>query len=197
MELIKNVSDFYTSVEKALHEIDENWLNYKGLIVVGSHFPSSVEEKLQKIKEAREQNIPFLGICFGMQLMAIEFARNVLNMEKANSEEIDANADLIYKLPELRVGIKPVTWSGGQTYESHWHNYAFNQKYHEVFSNYFDISYTENVAEIIKLRSHPFFTGVQFHPEYQSSKDKPHLLLSQFLEICRNGNVAGAQPSAN
>ena len=71
MEILKNNNDFFTSVHKALSEIDENWDDYPGLIIVGTHAPVDVEEKLKAIQEVRERGIPILGICFGMQLLLI------------------------------------------------------------------------------------------------------------------------------
>ncbi|MEK6829248.1 MAG: gamma-glutamyl-gamma-aminobutyrate hydrolase family protein [Nanoarchaeota archaeon] len=187
MEVLITENDFFTNVERALNEIDENWKTYHGLIITGSHVPSEVEKKLEAIKRARENNVPFLGICFGMQLAVIEYARNVMNVHNANTQEItmDTNYPVVHKLPELRVGIYPVNSWWGQSMESHWHNYSFNRAYHKYFEGDWDISYTGEIAEIMKLRKHPFFMGVQFHAEYQSSQEKPHPILFEFLRICK------------
>lgn len=186
MEIIKGENDFHTSVEKALDEIDQKWREYPGLIVCGSHMPTDVDKKIAAIKKARENGTPFLGICFGMQLAAIEHSRNVGGVKVASTEEISGDTnDVINKLPKLRVGMYSVdSWWATQG-ESHWHHYALNTQYKEHFNHFFDISWSDGIAEIMRLKDHRFFVGVQFHPEYQSSKDKPHPLLVQFLNVCR------------
>ena len=182
MDISTNETDFYTSVLKSLNEIDQNFRNYKGLIVVGSHTPLNVEDKMVELKNARENNIPTLGICMGMQLMAIEYARNVMDVPTATSEEISNDGVLVVRrLPKLRVGIYPVTWEGETKQESHWHNYAIRTDY---LKDNFDISHTEDIPEVIKLKDHLFYVGVQFHPEYQSSREKPHPLLKEFVKVC-------------
>lgn len=183
MELI---GDFNTSVEKALTEIDSNWKEYNGILVCGTHNPKNIENTILKIKEARENKIPFLGICMGFELMLVEWVRN-LGFPFANSEEIDSNAipKVISQLPEVRVGIRSVYWRGKETKESHWHNYAFARKQTDRFEKDWELSFTDGILEIAKLRNNPFFMGTQFHPEYQSSKDNPHWILKEFLIICK------------
>ena len=80
-------NSFQTSVKKALDEIDINWPRYRGLIICGTHRPKNVEFLINKIKKTRETGLPFLGICFGHQLAAVEYARNVLGAINATSEE--------------------------------------------------------------------------------------------------------------
>lgn len=186
MIILKTESDFYTSVLKALKEIDPRFEDYIGLIITGSHSPAHVEDNLRKIEWARKNNIPTLGICMGMQLMAIEYARSI-GMVEANSMEIDpeTSTPIIKKMPTLRVGIKEVIWGGGRRMESHWHNYCFNRDYIDPFLSDWIISFTEDVVEVMELRRHPFFVGIQFHPEYQSSKSNPHPLLKQFIKACK------------
>ncbi len=188
MQILKTKDDFYTSVERALDEIDGDWRKYKGLIVVGSHFPSEIDEKLLAIKEAREKNIPFLGICLGMQLAIIEFARNVLNQKTATSQEIGKGKYFIKKLKELRVGIKKVQTNYGDLFESHWHNYAVNNDFVGELSDG-GVSFTgwseDGIAEEFELKGHKHFKGVQYHPEYQSLEDSPHRILKDFIKACR------------
>lgn len=185
MLVFKTEKDFYTSVIKSLEELDPRWESYKkGIIIVGSHEPEDIDRKLEIIQHAREDKRPLLGICMGMQLMCIEYARNVLNYQNANSTEIDANTlyPIITKLPELRVGIRLVE----NRFESHWHNYAFNNLYKSYFEKEWNLIFTENILEKIILKDHPFFVGVQYHPEYQNSEKKPHPLLREFINKCRN-----------
>ena len=175
------IGDFSTSVKKALSEIDSNWESYNGLVVCGTHNFQEVEKQIASIKDARENNIPFLGICAGFELMLIEWMRH-LGHSQANSAEIDTNASpkVIVRLPEIRVGIRPVYWRGKESMESHWHNYAFARKHKEYFEDW-ELSFTDGILEVAKLREHRFFLGTQFHPEYQSSKENPHPILNEFL----------------
>lgn len=170
---MKVLNDFTTSVYKALDEIDPNFFQLDGLIICGTHSPHDVETLINEIKKARENGTPFLGICFGHQLAAIEYARNVLGIKDATSEEFSKEGTfVVYKLPQLKVGLhdtfglyslymgRPI---GAQTY---WNNY-------EVLPNF----------ESMWKKADNFIT-CQFHPEYQSSKDNPHPLLVKFLELC-------------
>src|SRR3990167_5651834 len=153
MELL---NDFTVSVEKALEEINSNWRNYDGLIIAGTHSPHDVEMMIDKIREARETGRPFLGICFGHQLAAIEYARNVLGIKDATIEEFGQGTFVVKKLPELNVGLK----NG----ESYWNNYEVDLPGWEKLKN---------------------FITVQFHPEYQSSKQRPHPILKEFLKCSK------------
>lgn len=192
MEIIGSDGDFITSVRKALTEIEPDWEDYQGMIAIGSHAPRDVEEKLTRIRYAREKNIPFLGICMGLQFAVIEVARNVWNIPDATTEEIGAGTHVVKKLPALRVGALPVWWGGGvMTIESHWHHYAVSNQYiPQLQVSGFDVQSSQDVIEIIKLKGHPFFIAVQFHPEYQSSKVNPHDLLKAFLAASKHATVA-------
>lgn len=198
LQIIKEKNDFFTNVERSFDEIDSGWRTYDGMVIVGTHNPDKIPEKLQIIRVARESKIPFLGICMGMQLMAIEFAKNVLGIEAAGSQEIQpalANA-VVVKMPELRVGIFPVDYDGKSYNESFWHNYKLDENFAKLFEQHFKVAYSPfdlrsggKVPAILKLKDHPFFCGTQFHPEYQSSKDKPHPILVEFLKACKkSGN---------
>lgn len=153
MELL---SDFQTSVRKAFDEIDPNWESYPGIVVCGTHQPGEVEFLLERIQEARETGTPYLGICYGHQLAAIEYARNVLKIKDATSEEFGIGTFVVKKLPGLNVGLKDG--------ESYWNNY-------EV-----DLPLWEKPEHFITTQS---------HPEYQSSIDKPHPLLVKFINLCK------------
>lgn len=184
MDFVSGPEDFSTSPSKALSEIDKDWKKLPGLIVFGSHAQHDVGEKLEMLREAREKKIPTLGICFGLHLQAVEWARNVLNLPDANSTEIKRMcADpVVVKLPELRVGIHKAEGR----YESFWHNYRVNPVYYPQFYKEWNLSTTGDMLDSMTLKGHPHYTGVQYHPEYGSSKDKPHPVLKRFLDVCRN-----------
>lgn len=177
-------NDFSTSVKKAFDEIDSEWERYNGIVICGTHAPKNWEAQVDVLQEARCNNVPTLGICFGMQLMAVEYARNVLGVTNAVSAEFTTEHDgrgkrVIKKLRELNVGLK----NG----ESYWNNY-------EVDTDYFKKKPRVDVSkDIFLLKAHPHYVGVQYHPEYQSSKDKPHPILIHFLEVCKNGNAVWHQ----
>ena len=150
------LSDFTTSVKRALGEINPDYEQLDGLVICGSHTPilSDVEGLLEKIRDARENGRPFLGICYGHQLCAIEYARNVLGIKKATSEEFGKGTFVVKKRKEMKVGLHEG--------ESYWSNY-------------------ETVIDWTNPRH---FVTASFHPEYQSRLGKPHPLLAQFLNLC-------------
>ena len=164
------LGDFVTSVKKAFDEIDSKWESYGGLVICGTHAPrvEEVEKMIQRIEQARKSGIPFLGICHGHQLAAIEYARNVLLIKDATSEEYGHGTFVVKKRSDLKVGLHEG--------ESYWNNY-------EVVLEGWD--------------KPKFFFTTQSHPEYQSSIDLPHPLLVNFLNLCRNykytGNAVGPQ----
>jgi len=153
------LNDYITTVEKAFDEICPNWRDYEGLIICGTHSPKDVENQINIIQSARESGTPALGICFGYQLMAIEYARNVLGIKDATSEEFGKGTFIVKKLPYLNVGLKE-----GETY---WNNYSVDPEF------------------IKKWEMPKNFIGVQSHPEYQSSKDRPHPTLVKFIDILK------------
>lgn len=190
MIITKTSTDFSTSVEKALAEIDPHFQSYEGIIVTGSHAPQEVEEKISLIRKARHEGIPFLGICMGMQLAAIEWVRDIAKLERANSTEIDKDTPnpVVVRMSERHTGIRPVSWfDGTTTYESHWHQYALNPYYLRYFpQELWDVSLGGHAVEMLRYKPHPFFWTVQFHPEYQNATDKPHKLLVEFLKSAKS-----------
>jgi CTP synthase len=183
-----------------------------GILVAPGFGIRGTEGKINAIKYARENNIPFFGICLGMQMAAIEFARNVLNLEDAHSTEMNRKTTnpVIY-IMEVQKYIKQM---GGtmrlgaydcalkedslafQSYgstiisERHRHRYEFNSKYTKQFeANGFiptGINPTTGLVEILELQNHPWFLGVQFHPELKSTILNPHPLFVSFIRAARN-----------
>lgn len=180
MKVHKGPNDFHTSVERALEDINKDWhTTYHGDIIVGSHAPSDIDVKLEVIRQARENGTPLLGICLGMQLMVMEFAKNVLGIEDATLAEIsEEGTPVTYKLPELHIG--------QDDGESYWHNYAIKPEFAKLLDEKFFVYYLKDtdIVKEIRMENHPFFVGVQYHPEYQSTKGNPHLLLTDMFKTC-------------
>lgn len=153
------IGEFDTSVHRALKEIDPKYEEYEGLVLCGTHSPdiTEIDFLLDKIMEAREAGKPFLGICYGHQLAAVEYAINVLGISDAVSEEWEIpGTAVVKKRDNLKVG-----WFGG---ESYWNNYEVALENWQKDEN---------------------FITTQFHPEYQSSKLKPHPILIKFLKYAK------------
>jgi len=173
-----------------------------GLIVPGGFGQRGTDGKIRAIRYARENEIPFLGICYGLHLAAIEFARNVCGLSGASSTEIDpgtehpivalleAQKQIDEKGGTMRLGNYPCSLEEGslaqklyqkkEVTERHRHRYEFTPVYREILENnglFVSGEYRrENLAEILELRGHPFFIGVQFHPEFLSRPNKAHPL---------------------
>jgi CTP synthase len=180
-----------------------------GVLIPGGFGERGVEGKIKAARYAREHGIPFLGLCLGMQVATIEFARDVCGIEKANSTEFDAETpDPVISLLEeqrekihskgasMRLGTWPTKIAKGtlaekfyganDVMERHRHRYEFNMKYRDRMNEKgFVISGTSpdgTLAELIELRDHPYFIGCQYHPEFQSKPNKPHPLFRGFIE---------------
>ena len=179
-----------------------------GILVAPGFGERGIEGKIISVRYARENNIPFLGICLGMQVAVIEFARNVLNLEGAHSREMDRRTphpviDIMEsqkmvsgKGGTMRLGLYPCKIKPGskvsEVYheelinERHRHRYEFNNKYIEMFSMAgmlaTGINPNEDLVEIVELANHPWFVGVQFHPEYRSTVENPHPLFVRFVK---------------
>ena len=195
------------NVEQALADVD-------GILVPGGFGERGAEGKIVAISYARENKIPFFGICFGMQLAAIEFARNVCGIDDATSREFEAKGksrNFVIDIMEeqrsikskggtMRLGAYPCTLvSGSKTRaiygtehitERHRHRYEFNNKYRPLFQKkgmvLSGICEERDLVEIIELAQHPWFVGVQFHPEFKSRPLAPHPLFSSFVEGALN-----------
>ena len=184
--------------------------NYAGILVPGGFGERGIEGKIAAAAYARKHGVPYLGLCLGMQIATIEFARNALVLAGANSTEFDAKSPhpVIDLLPDqkkvkgkgatMRLGtwpmhLKPGT-RGHQLYganeirERHRHRYEFNQSYRErMEAAGFIISGTSpdgKLVELIELRDHPWFLACQYHPEFKSKPTAPHPLFKGFLAAC-------------
>lgn len=189
------------NVEELLNDVD-------GILVPGGFGDRGIEGKIEAIRYARESKIPFLGICLGMQLATVEFARNVLGLAGAHSAEIDPETPypIIDLLPEqkdvsdmggtLRLGVYPCRLKDGTktkeayqnedvVYERHRHRFEFNNEYREnMEKNGFIFSGTSpdgNLIETIELADHPWFIASQFHPEFKSRPTRPQQLFYGFI----------------
>ena len=182
--------------------------NSKGIIVPGGFGSRGTEGMIKAINYARTNNIPYLGLCLGMQLAVIEFARNVCNLENASSTEFnelceDPIIDLMQNQKSivnmggtLRLGNYECTLKKGslasqyynkeKIYERHRHRYEFNNKYKELLEEkglvFSGINEQANLVEIIELPSNQFFVACQFHPEFKSRPTKPHPLFDNFIK---------------
>ncbi|MES2514477.1 MAG: CTP synthase [Bacteroidota bacterium] len=186
--------------------------NLKGILVAPGFGNRGIEGKISAIKYARENNIPFFGICLGMQCAVIEFARNVLNLKDAHSREmnpatsapvidlLEAQKNISHMGGTMRLGSYPCSLVEGtlahkiynQTdiNERHRHRYEFNNEYTNLFKDagmvLSGLNPNAGLAEIVEIPSHPFFIGVQFHPEYKSTVENPHPLFVSFIEATLN-----------
>ena len=186
--------------------------NIDGLLVAPGFGNRGIEGKISAIKYVRENKIPFFGICLGMQMAVIEYSRNILGLKKANSTEMDINTEfpvidlmenqkeIINKGGTMRLGawdckIEPnsrasVIYNASEISERHRHRYELNNKYlKKLKSNGLNISGVNTktgLAEIIEIKNHPWFIGVQFHPEYKSTVLNPHPLFKSFIKACCN-----------
>ena len=195
-------------LEKDNVDLKEIFKTSRGILVPGGFGSRGIEGKIKAITYARENNIPFLGICLGMQLAVIEFARNVCKLEDASSTEfnpitknpvIDLMADqksIINMGGTLRLGNYECTLTKGtlaykdykqeKILERHRHRYEFNNKYRELLEEngmvFSGINEPSNLVEIIELPKHKHFIACQFHPEFKSRPTKAHPLFLSFVK---------------
>lgn len=190
---------------------DENYTeilqDIKGILVAPGFGERGTEGKILAARYARENNVPYLGICFGMQLAVVEFARNVLGWKDANSTEIQRTTEhpvidlmeeqkgVINKGGTMRLGAYPCVLKKGthasdayqksKVLERHRHRYEFNNNFLKSFEKYgmipSGINPDTGLVEIMEIPAHPWFVGVQFHPEYRSTATNPHPLFVDFV----------------
>jgi CTP synthase len=192
-----------------------------GILIPGGFGVRGVEGKVAAVRYARERGVPFLGICLGLQVAVVEFARNVCRLDGANSSEFDPGTPhaVIDLLPEqkdvtdmgasMRLGAQPCYVEAGtlaaRAYgeevveERHRHRWEVNPAYHEVLTAHGMVisgsSHKGRLAEIIELPDHPFFIAGQFHPELRSRPTRPHPLFLAFVGAARAAARPGMLPS--
>ena len=202
------------AVDVTSENIEELLGDVNGVLVPGGFGDRGIEGKIEAIKYARENKIPFLGICLGMQTAVIEFARNVVGYDNANSYEINPETKypVIDLMPEqkdiedlggtMRLGLYPCKLKEGSKvnecyddkliYERHRHRYEFNNEYKkQIISSGMKITGTSpdgRLVEIVELENHPWFVAVQFHPELKSRPNKPHPLFKGFIKASLGDN---------
>jgi CTP synthase len=238
-----SLKDSYISVIEALHhagaynkcKINLHWINTEemengnmnifkkmdGIVVPQGWGKRGSEGKIKAIKYCRENKIPYFGLCYGMQMAVIEFARHVVKLKEANSQEINPKTKnpVIHIMPDqaqliadkgyggtIRLGAWPCKLVDN-TYlskiyhkfnkknivdERHRHRYEFNNDYRDILEKHGLIiagtSPDNKIVEAIEIKDHPFFIGVQFHPEYISRPLKPHPLFVEFISVCKKLN---------
>ncbi len=204
---VRNIHSEYLTKDNA----KDNLQNLDAILVAPGFGSRGIEGKIDAIRYARESKIPFFGICLGMQMACVEFARNVLHIPKAHSTEMDPDTEdgVICMMEEQ----KSITIKGGtmrlgsyecelndnsltagiygstSIAERHRHRYEFNNSYQEAFENAGMIPVGKNpktnLIEVVELKDHPFYVGVQFHPEYKSTVENPHPLFVAFVKAAK------------
>ena len=210
-----NVKPVLTWVDSEEYEKDKNKVkdlkNFDGVIVPGGFGTRGVEGIINAIQFVRENKIPYLGLCYGMQLASIEFVRNVLGKKKANTVEMDPKTTepVIHINPNQESNVKNHRYGGTmrlgaydcalrydtKTYEAykqdviserHRHRYEFNNDYRDEMDNaglqVVGVNPESGLVEMVELKDHPFFVGTQFHPEFKSRPMKPHPLFREFVK---------------
>ena len=233
-----NLTDSYKSLNEALHHggianncrvnlrfVDSEKIEKEGLgemldgvdgiLVPGGFGNRGIEGMITAVEQARVKNIPFFGICLGMQMAVVEYARHVCGLAGANSSEFDAASPhpVIDLLPEqkkitekgasMRLGAYPcivaedsfasAAYTSTEISERHRHRYEFNNAFKETLMEkglrITGVSPDGRLAEIIEIGGHPWFLGCQFHPEFKSRPTKPHPLFSHFIRAALQGKV--------
>ncbi|MBI3290887.1 gamma-glutamyl-gamma-aminobutyrate hydrolase family protein, partial [Candidatus Falkowbacteria bacterium] len=209
-EIIWLSSEKYIKNPRAAQELK----NFDGIIVPGGFGTRGVEGKTKASEICRINKIPYLGLCYGMQLATIEFARNVVKLHGANTTEIDSKTKhpLIHIMPDqaeklaknqygntMRLGAYPCVldknslsfklYGSKKISERHRHRYEFNNVYRARLTKkgfvLAGLSPDKNLVEIIEIKGHPFFIGTQFHPEFKSRPLRPHPLFKGFVAAAK------------
>ena len=216
-----NHASLHNKVKLNLHWVDsdnfnvEDLKNYDGVVIPGGFGYRGIEGKISAIQYLREEKVPFLGICLGLQCAVIEYARNVCGISDANSSEFSKNTSnyVIDLLPNqnlekddvgasMRLGTYPCKIKKGTLtskiykeeiiYERHRHRYEVNNKYREELETnglvLSGVSPDNDLVEIIELNDHPFFMGTQFHPEFKSRPNRPSKIFYEFIKAAVSNN---------
>lgn len=188
-------------------KIDSKLKGVQGILIPGGFGERGVEGKIRAVKYAREKNIPYFGICLGMQIACIEFARNVCGLKEANSTEFvqDNPHQVISLLSEqkrvktmgatMRLGAYPckldkkstayAAYKKEKITERHRHRYEFNNEYKETMESkgltFSGLNVKRGLVEVVEIKEHKWFVGCQFHPEFKSKPDKAHPLFREFI----------------
>jgi CTP synthase len=208
----KIVIRWINSEELSPENITKHLKDVDGILVPGGFGGRGIEGKIAAAKYARENKIPYFGICLGMQIAMIEYARNVCGLPLANSQEWDPQSpdQVIHLMPDqngvvnmggtLRLGNWPCLISEGSKTESvyqsknilerHRHRYEFNNQYRSVMEEngivFSGVSPDGRLVEIVELKDHPWFVGCQFHPEFKSRPNRAHPLFYGFVRASFN-----------
>ena len=203
--------DWIQSEEINSKNVNERLNNVDGVLVPGGFGDRGIEGKIKAIKYARENKVPFFGICLGLQMAVVEYARNVLDLNGAHSAELDDDTDypVIDLMPEqkditdkggtMRLGVYPCKVKKGTKayeayneeliYERHRHRYEFNNHYRQdlldaglIISG---LSPDTRLVEIVEIKDHPWFVAGQFHPEFKSRPTNPHPLFREFVKASK------------
>ncbi len=204
---IRNIHSEYLTRENAAEKLQ----NLDAVVVAPGFGSRGIEGKIEAIRYVRENNIPFLGICLGMQMACVEYARNVLGMPNAHSSEMDpdTNSAVICMMEDqkaitqkggtMRLGAYDCELTSGcrtasiygttHISERHRHRYEFNNEYLQAFEEAGMLPVGKNpktgLVEIVEIEDHPFFIGVQFHPEYKSTVEAPHPLFVSLVKAAK------------
>lgn len=196
------------AVDVTSENVDELLGDVDGILVPGGFGDRGIEGKIESIKYARENKVPLFGICLGMQCSVIEFARDVLNFASANSSEFDSESqysvidlmpdqkDIDEKGGTMRLGVYPCrlekntkaleAYGEEVIYERHRHRYEFNNEFRKQLTQAGLVlsgsSPDGRLIEIVEIKDHPWFVGVQFHPELKSRPNRPHPLFREFIK---------------
>lgn len=206
----KNVKiDYFDAENLDKDNVSDKFASYDGIIVPGGFGDRGLEGMIQSIRYARENNVPFLGICLGMQLACIEYARDVAGLEDSNSAEVDPHCknniiDLMADQENLeemggtqRLGLYPcklrkgtrasVAYDGQDVIqERHRHRYEFNNAYRQILADngltFAGTSPDNHLVEVVELTDHKFFVASQYHPEFLSRPQRPEGLFAEFVK---------------
>ena len=209
---------YIDSETMTFENVSEKLKDISGVIIPGGFGERGVEGKITAIQYVREKQIPFLGICFGMQMAILEFARNVCSMKEAISTEFEDKSilpasqqviDLMSEQSEeqpkggsMRLGsyachlkensLAHKIYGKSCVFERHRHRFEFNNRFKSAFENkgmvFSGINKEKNLTEIIEIPTHHWFIGVQFHPEFQSKPFQPHPLFASFIGAATTAN---------